>query len=146
MSFDMNMWYAISAIAVMLLILTFFNIYMFVKWRQWGRPGHVIEVLESLTEELSTLKQDVEDIQVTLSSIPGKWRVARYDAIPEEKGKQSSTLAVINEHGDGWVITSLMISGASRVYIKNVRGWQCEEPFAFSPEEELAVESIKKEV
>ena len=143
---DFNIWYAISAIAIMLLILTFFNVYMFLKWRQWGKPGHVIEVLESLTEDVESLREDVDSLKVELSHIPGKWRVARYDAIPEEKGKKSSTLAVINEHGDGWVITSLTMTGASRVYIKNVRGWECEEPFAFSPEEELAIESIKKEI
>ncbi|NOZ92030.1 DUF4446 family protein [bacterium 3DAC] len=143
---NFNVWYAISAIAVMLLILTFFNVYMFLKWRQWGKPGHVIEVLESLTEDVETLREDVDTLKEQIAQIPGRWRVARYDAIPEEKGKKSSTLAVINEYGDGWVITSLTMTGASRVYIKNVRGWKCEEPFSFSPEEELAIESIKKEI
>ena len=143
---EFNVWYAISAIAIMLLVLVFFNVYMFIKWRQWGKPGHVIEVLESLTEEVTEIREDLDILKERVEQIPGRWRVARYDAIPEEKGKKSSTLAVINDHGDGWVITSLTMSGASRVYIKNVRGWQCEEPFSFSPEEELAVESIKKEI
>jgi len=143
---EFNVWYAISAIAIMLLVLVFFNVYMFIKWRQWGKPGHVIEVLESLTEEVAEIREDLDILKERVEQIPGRWRVARYDAIPEEKGKKSSTLAVINDHGDGWVITSLTMSGASRVYIKNVRGWQCEEPFSFSPEEELAVESIKKEI
>jgi len=143
---EFNVWYAISAIAIMLLVLVFFNVYMFIKWRQWGKPGHVIEVLESLTEEVTDMREDLDILKERVEQIPGRWRVARYDAIPEEKGKKSSTLAVINDHGDGWVITSLTMSGASRVYIKNVRGWQCEEPFSFSPEEELAVDSIKKEI
>ncbi len=142
---DYNVWYAISAIAIMLLILTFFNVYMFIKWKQWGKPGHVIDVLESITDDVDDLKEEVSLLKEAVSLIPGKWRVARYDAIPEEKGKKSSTLVVLNEHGDGWVITSLNIGGASRVYVKNVRRWECEEPFSFSPEEELAVESIKKE-
>ena len=143
---EFNVWYAISAMAIMLLVLVFFNVYMFIKWRQWGKPGHVIEVLESLTEEVTDMREDLDILKERVEQIPGRWRVARYDAIPEEKGKKSSTLAVINDHGDGWVITSLTMSGASRVYIKNVRGWQCEEPFSFSPEEELAVDSIKKEI
>jgi len=143
---EFNVWYAISAIAIMLLVLVFFNVYMFIKWRQWGKPGHVIEVLEGLAEEVSEIREDLEILKERVEQIPGRWRVARYDAIPEEKGKKSSTLAVINDQGDGWVITSLTMSGASRVYIKNVRGWHCEEPFSFSPEEELAVESIKKEI
>lgn len=67
--------------------------------------------------------------------------VVRYDAFDDVSGRQSFTAAVLDDNGDGLVITSLHARGESRTYLKGVEAGRAtgDGPDAFSPEEEQAV-------
>jgi hypothetical protein len=63
--------------------------------------------------------------------------VIRYDAFGDVGGHLSWSLALLDDHGDGAVLTSIHGRNEARTYAKSIDGWSCEQPL--SPEEEDAV-------
>ncbi|MCB0916111.1 MAG: DUF4446 family protein [Actinobacteria bacterium] len=62
--------------------------------------------------------------------------VIRYDAFRDVTGRQSFTAAILDDNGDGIVITSLHSRSESRTLLKGVTNGRAE---GLSPEEKLAV-------
>jgi hypothetical protein len=62
--------------------------------------------------------------------------VVRYDAFGDVSGRQSFTAAILDDNGDGLVITSLHARTESRTYLKGVRAGSGPD---LSPEEREAV-------
>jgi Protein of unknown function (DUF4446) len=65
--------------------------------------------------------------------------VVRYDAYGEMSGKQSSSVALLDEHRDGVVLSSILHREQARLYAKGVSGGRSE--IGLSPEEQAAVEA-----
>jgi len=67
--------------------------------------------------------------------------VVRYDAFDDVTGRLSFTAALLDDRGDGLVITSLHARSESRTYLKGVVDGSPTGagPDAFSPEEQRAV-------
>jgi len=63
--------------------------------------------------------------------------VVRYDAFGDMGGHLSWSLAVLDDHGDGAVLTSIHGRNDARSYAKAVTSWRCEQQL--SPEEEDAI-------
>ena len=63
--------------------------------------------------------------------------LVRYDAYGELTGNQSTTIALLDEHNDGIVLSSIVRRDTARIYIKVVHGGQGE--LELSPEEIEAV-------
>jgi Protein of unknown function (DUF4446) len=63
--------------------------------------------------------------------------LVRYDAYGELTGNQSTTIALLDEHHDGIVLSSIVRRDTARIYIKIVHGGQGE--LELSPEEIEAV-------
>jgi hypothetical protein len=63
--------------------------------------------------------------------------LVRYDAYGELTGNQSTTIALLDEHRDGIVLSSIVRRDTARIYIKVVHGGQGE--LELSPEEIEAV-------
>jgi Protein of unknown function (DUF4446) len=61
----------------------------------------------------------------------------RYDAYGELSGRQSSSLALLDAHGDGVVLSCITHRDTARLYCKNVRGGRGEHEL--SPEEDEAI-------
>jgi hypothetical protein len=61
----------------------------------------------------------------------------RYDAYGELSGRQSSSLALLDAHGDGVVLSCITHRDTARLYCKNVRGGRGEHEL--SPEEDQAI-------
>jgi hypothetical protein len=70
--------------------------------------------------------------------------VVRYDAFGDMGGHLSWSLALLDDGGDGVVLTSIHGRSEARTYAKNVTGWSCEQPL--SPEEEEAVKYARTAV
>ena len=64
--------------------------------------------------------------------------MVRYDAYNELSGAQSSSLALLDTHRTGVVLTSIVHRDQARIYIKQMRGGEPE--IELSPEEQQAVE------
>jgi hypothetical protein len=63
--------------------------------------------------------------------------VVRYDAFGDMGGRLSWSLALLDDGGDGVVLTSIHGRSEARTYAKNVTAWVCDQPT--SPEEEEAL-------
>jgi Protein of unknown function (DUF4446) len=63
----------------------------------------------------------------------------RYDAYNEMSGRQSSTLALLDAHRTGVVVSSILHRDQARVYVKPVREGASE--LELSPEEHEAIEA-----
>jgi hypothetical protein len=64
--------------------------------------------------------------------------VVRYDAYNEMTGRQSSSIALLNDHRNGLVLSSILHREQARLYAKPVVDGRSE--IGLSPEEEAAVE------
>jgi hypothetical protein len=63
--------------------------------------------------------------------------VVRYDAFGDMGGRLSWSLALLDDSGNGVVLTSIHGRSEARTYAKNISSWSCDQ--AMSPEEEEAV-------
>lgn len=68
--------------------------------------------------------------------------VKRYDAFGDMGGHLSWSLALLDDSGDGVVLTSIHGRSEARTYAKNVSGWKGEQQL--SPEEEQAVKDARR--
>jgi Protein of unknown function (DUF4446) len=89
---------------------------------------------------LADLGRRVDDLQ----SLGNTWRqslrhvaVVRYDAFGDVSGAQSWSLAILDDAGDGVVVTAINGRDAARTYAKNVRAGESDA--AVSPEELEAI-------
>jgi Protein of unknown function (DUF4446) len=65
--------------------------------------------------------------------------VVRYDAYGEMTGRQSSSMALLDDSGTGVVLSSILHREQARMYVKDVRDGRSE--FELSPEEDEAIKS-----
>jgi hypothetical protein len=65
--------------------------------------------------------------------------LVRYDAYGELSGRQSTSLALLDAHGDGVVLSCITHRDTARLYCKQVRGGKGE--YELSPEEDEAIAS-----
>jgi hypothetical protein len=68
--------------------------------------------------------------------------VIRYDAMGEMTGRQSSSVALLDEHGTGVVLSSILHREQARLYAKPINEGHSE--FDLSPEETEALEAAKR--
>ena len=61
----------------------------------------------------------------------------RYDAYGEMSGRQSSSMALLDDNGTGVVLSSILHRDQARMYVKGVRDGRSE--LELSPEEDEAI-------
>ena len=86
---------------------------------------------DGLREEVAALRLEVSDALRHLA-------VVRYDAFGDMGGHLSWSLALLDDAGNGMVLTSIHGRSDSRTYAKNIRHWTCEQQL--SPEESEAID------
>ena len=97
-------------------------------------PANVPADLEGLRGEVQALRVEAGDALRHLA-------VVRYDAFGDMGGHLSWSLALLDDGGNGVVLTSIHGRSEARTYAKNIAGWSCDQ--AMSPEEEEAVKYAK---
>ena len=68
--------------------------------------------------------------------------LVRYDAYGEMSGRQSTTLALLDAHRSGVVVSSILHRDQARMYVKQLR--RGEPELELSPEEQEAVEAAMR--
>jgi Protein of unknown function (DUF4446) len=99
----------------------------FVQLRDW-----VEETATRLDERMLVAERRIDGC-VTYTSL------VRYDAYNEMSGRQSSTLALLDSHLTGVVVSSILHRDQARVYVKPVREGASE--LELSPEEQEAIDA-----
>jgi hypothetical protein len=97
-------------------------------------PDEVPTDVEGLRREVQALRVEAGDALRHLS-------VVRYDAFGDMGGHLSWSLALLDDGGNGVVLTSIHGRSEARTYAKNIASWSCEQ--ALSPEEEEALKFVR---
>lgn len=97
-----------------------------------------VDGLEAGIEQASrALLVRIEEIEAALERSVAHTSVVRYDAFNETSGRQSSSVAILDRHGDGLVLSAILQREQARVYAKALRGGRSE--LQLSPEEREAI-------
>lgn len=93
-----------------------------------------VAALESALQELAVTQKSLQQQQTRAVQRIGYYR---YNAFPDTGGELSFSLALLDEHQVGFVLTSLYGRQDARVYAKQVQAGQSNE--RLSPEEQEAI-------
>lgn len=112
-----------------------------------GKESYV-DVLARTREEMYELNLDVHELdrrlKVTRGELAQSLRhvsVVRYDAYGDLAGRYSFSAALLDDSGDGLIITSIHGRNENRLYLKGIA--QGQPDITLSPEEEQAVTAAK---
>jgi hypothetical protein len=98
------------------------------------------EELRHLVEgRFSQLDDRLGDNERRLGRTISRTAVVRYDAYGEMTGRQSSSMALLDDSGTGVVLSSILHREQARMYVKGIREGQSE--YELSPEESEAIEA-----
>ena len=93
--------------------------------------------IDRLTAELTRLREHVasaeDDVRQSLRNVA----VVRYDAFGDMGGRLSFSAAIVDDLGDGIVISSIHARGESRTYAKGIVGGKSS--ITLTPEEQQAL-------
>ena len=92
----------------------------------------------SLRDEITRARADLEKTRNDLGDALRHVAVVRYDAFGDMGGRLSFTAALLDDAGDGLVITSIHGRSEARTYAKGVKAGRSEQ--SLSPEEEQSIE------
>ena len=96
-----------------------------------------VGVVEDLRGEVAGVRSDLGRVKADLADAVRHVAVIRYDAFKDMGGRMSFSAALLDDDGDGLVITAINGRSETRAYAKGVKSGQSDH--ALSPEEEQAV-------
>lgn len=102
---------------------------------------HVAEVNE-LRAEIGRVRTELQDVRTDLRDAIRHVAVIRYDAFDDLAGRMSFSAAMLDDQGDGLVISSLNARSESRAYAKGIKDGMAFNG-TLSPEEEEAVRKAR---
>ena len=92
---------------------------------------------DALPEDVHGLRQEVAALRVESGDALRHLAVVRYDAFGDMGGHLSWSLALLDDSGNGVVLTSIHGRNDARTYAKSIASWTCEQQL--SPEEDEAI-------
>ncbi len=111
-----------------------------VALRRLDAVGH-LPPSDALPEDVHGLRQEVAALQAETAGALRHLAVVRYDAFGDMGGHLSWSLALLDDAGDGVVLTSIHGRAESRTYAKSITGWTCEQQL--SPEESESIQHAR---
>ena len=97
--------------------------------------------LHTLADQVETVREDVRGVRHDLSQSLRNVAVVRYDAFGDMGGRLSFSCAVVDDEGDGLVISSIHARGESRTYAKGIVSGSSE--VTLTPEEQQALHAAR---
>ena len=97
------------------------------------------ELRDWLEESMESLERRMEGVEARVDGCVAHRALVRYDAYNELSGHQSSSIALLDAHRSGVIISSIVHRDQARLYVKQLLEGESEIPL--SPEEQEAVDS-----
>jgi hypothetical protein len=97
----------------------------------------------ALPEDVLGLRQEVAALRAEAAGALRHLAVVRYDAFQDMGGLLSWSVAILDDSGDGVVLTSIHGRSDARTYAKTVSAWTSEQQL--SPEEQDAITHAKSD-
>ena len=92
---------------------------------------------DALPEDVHGLRQEVAALKAEAVDALRHLAVVRYDAFGDVGGHLSWSIALLDDSGNGVVLTSIHGRSEARTYAKSITSWSCEQQL--SPEEDEAI-------
>jgi hypothetical protein len=96
-----------------------------------------VETVARLRAELSSVERRVSDLRLDVADALRHVAVVRYDAFRDMGGRMSFSAAMLDDAGDGLVITAIHGRSETRSYAKGVKAGDSDQQL--SPEERQAI-------
>jgi len=96
-----------------------------------------VEAVTRLRAQVSAVERRVSDLRLDLADALRHVAVVRYDAFRDMGGRMSFSAALLDDAGDGLVITAIHGRTETRSYAKGVKGGNSDQQL--SPEERQAI-------
>jgi hypothetical protein len=96
-----------------------------------------VEAVARLRAEVSAVERRVSDLRLDLADALRHVAVVRYDAFRDMGGRMSFSAALLDDAGDGLVITAIHGRSETRSYAKGVKAGNSDQQL--SPEERQAI-------
>jgi len=135
-------------------VLTFFAFNAYQTYRQLTADldkKDVAQILKSLKNRTNSLEQKVEEITSDLESLPEKLApfiqkigFVRYNPFGNTGGDQSFCLCLLDERGDGILLTSLHARQQTRIYTKEIVKNKPKDDAELSNEEKKCLQIAHK--
>ena len=106
-----------------------------------ARTGHPSGPADALPEDVLGLRQEVAALRAEGRDALRHLAAVRYDAFGDMGGHLSWSVALLDDGGNGVVLTSIHGRSEARTYAKSIAGWRCDQQL--SPEETEAVEAAR---
>lgn len=107
------------------------------KWLHQGFD-HLHKEVQNTFEGI---ERRIADAERRLEHSISRSAVVRYDAYNEMSGRQSSSIALLDDTGTGIVMSSILHRDQARLYVKGVENGQSD--FELSPEELEAIQTAR---
>ena len=108
--------------------------------------GHARDLrrgFEALIARVEELSADTEATARRLEGAITHSAVIRYDAYDEMSGRQSSSVALLDDHRNGVVLSSILQREQARLYAKQINDGETE--LGLSPEEQQALDAALRD-
>ena len=100
--------------------------------------GHQFAALHQYVEDMAArVDQRMTTAEQRLDGAIAYTSLVRYDAYGEMSGRQSTSIALLDAHRSGLVLSSIHHRDQARLYAKQIRNGEPE--FELSPEEDEAI-------
>ncbi len=110
-----------------------------VQGRRTARPS--AGGVDAVPEDVQGLRQEVAALRREGADALRHLAVVRYDAFGDMGGQLSWSVALLDDGGDGVVLTSIHGRSDARTYAKSIAGWTSEQQL--SPQEVEAIDHAR---
>jgi len=107
----------------------------------WRRTPSRAGDPDALPEDVVGLRQEVAALRAEAAGSFRHLGIVRYDAFNDTGGRLSWSVALLDDAGDGVVLTAIHGRSEARSYAKSISGWASEQQL--SPEEDSAVAAAR---
>jgi len=121
-------WIAVG-LAVVAVVLAGWALHT-VRSPRWRRRGPIPPEIGAVRDEVEALREDAAQALRHIA-------VVRYDAFGDMGGHLSWSMALLDDEGNGMVLTSIHGRSDARTYAKGITAWTCDQQL--SPEETEAI-------
>lgn len=144
-------WLLILAVFVWILILTF------LIWQQnnflkslFPKAGNrdirkkfeeVLKAIDDFKNKQENFDKNIEELKEIGSLHISKVELLRYNPYEETGGDQSFTIALLNDKGSGFILTSLHARSGTRVFSKPIEEWKSSK-YQLSKEEQTVIKKV----
>ncbi len=128
------------------------SIYIFVFFRKLSKGvgrNDLIKILTRLSEiekenseSIVNINKEIEGIRKDMSYHLQKVSLVRFNPFSEMGGDHSFSLALLDAHLTGFIVTGLHTRERTRVYIKKIDGGKCKQDLSKEEREALKKASV----